>query len=112
MQYLLGADGGRRYAGQIGVSYEGLGVVTQTATLHVTADFSPWASDPDVLIRWIASPQSGSLIVMVPMGPERWGPNSEEWVIHLSYPVDDPRHSRTSGWRPTSATPSAYPTCP
>jgi 2,4-dichlorophenol 6-monooxygenase len=89
--YLLGADGGRSCAGQIGVRYEGLGVVTQTATLHVTADFSPWASDPDVLIRWIASPQTGSLIVMVPMGPERWGPTSEEWVIHLNYPVDDPK---------------------
>jgi 2,4-dichlorophenol 6-monooxygenase len=25
---------------------------------------------------------------MVPMGPERWGPDSEEWVIHLNYPVD------------------------
>ena len=25
---------------------------------------------------------------MVPMGPERWGPESEEWVIHLNYPVD------------------------
>jgi len=75
--YLLGADGGRRCAGEIGVRYEGLAVVTQTATLHVSADFSPWASDPDVLIRWIASPQTGGLIVMVPMGPERWGPSSE-----------------------------------
>ena len=28
---------------------------------------------------------------MVPMGPERWGPDSEEWVIHLNYPADDPR---------------------
>ena len=86
--YLLGADGGRRVAGLIGVDYEGLGVVTQTATLHVSADFSRWASDPDVLIRWIYSPQAGVLVVMVPMGPERWGPESEEWVIHLNYPVD------------------------
>ena len=31
------------------------------------------------------------MVVMVPMGPERWGPDSEEWVIHLNYPVDDPR---------------------
>jgi 2,4-dichlorophenol 6-monooxygenase len=90
-EYLLGADGGRRIAGLIGVEYEGLGVVTQTATLHVSADFSPWAGDPDVLIRWIFSPQSGVLVVMVPMGPNRWGPQSEEWVIHLNYPVDDPR---------------------
>ena len=75
-------------AGLIGVEYEGLGVVTQTATLHVSADFSRWAKDPDVLIRWIYSPQAGVLVVMVPMGPEHWGPDSEEWVIHLNYPVD------------------------
>jgi 2,4-dichlorophenol 6-monooxygenase len=25
------------------------------------------------------------------MGPKRWGPYSEEWVIHVNYPVDDPR---------------------
>ncbi|MGZ4286075.1 MAG: FAD-dependent monooxygenase [Solirubrobacteraceae bacterium] len=89
--YLLGADGGRRVAGLIGVDYEGLGVVTDTATLHVSADFSRLARDPEVLIRWIFSPQAGVLVVMVPMGPERWGPRSEEWVIHLNYPVDDPR---------------------
>ena len=28
---------------------------------------------------------------MVPMGPERWGPDSEEWVIHLNYLAEDPR---------------------
>jgi len=90
-QYLVGADGGRTVAGLVGVSYEGLGVVTQTATLHVTADLSAWAPDPDVLIRWIFSPQAGTLVVLVPMGPENWGPRSEEWVIHLNYPVGDPR---------------------
>ena len=87
-EYVLGADGGRRIPGLIGVEYEGLGVLTQTATLHVSADFSRWARDPDVLIRWIFSPQAGVLVVMVPMGPDRWGPESEEWVIHLNYPVD------------------------
>jgi len=90
-RYVIGADGGRCIAEMIGVSYEGLGVVAQTATLHVSADFSRWARDPDVLIRWIQSPQSGVGVVMVPMGPERWGPESEEWVIHLNYPSDDPR---------------------
>jgi 2,4-dichlorophenol 6-monooxygenase len=78
-------------AGLTGVTYEGLGVVTQTATLHVTADLTPWAGDPDVLIRWIFSPQAGTLVVLVPMGPDNWGPRSEEWVIHLNYPADDPR---------------------
>jgi 2,4-dichlorophenol 6-monooxygenase len=90
-RYVFGADGGRRVAGLIGVEYEGLGVITQTATLHLTADFSSLAPDPDVLIRWILSPQVGALVVMVPMGPDRWGPDSEEWVVHLNYPADDPR---------------------
>jgi 2,4-dichlorophenol 6-monooxygenase len=90
-RYVIGADGGRLVHRLIGVEYEGLGVLTQTATLYASADFSTCAPDPDVLIRWIYSPQAGVLVVMVPMGPERWGPESEEWVIHLNYPVDDPR---------------------
>ena len=28
---------------------------------------------------------------MVSMGPQRWGPQSEEWVIYLNYPAGDPR---------------------
>jgi len=90
-RYVIGADGGRTVPRLIGVTHEGLGVVTQTATLHVSADLSPWAREPDVLIRWILSPQTGTGAVLVPMGPERWGPESEEWVIHVQYPVDDPR---------------------
>jgi len=86
-------------------------VITQTATLHVPADFSPWARDPDVLIRWIFSPQAGVLVVMVPMGPERWGPQSEEWVIHLNYPVGDPGPSPTRRSKPTHARRWAFRTC-
>ncbi len=90
-RFVVGADGGRRIAGLIGVDYEGLGVITQTATLHVSANLSSHAPDTDVLIRWIYSPQVGALVVMVPMGPDRWGPDSEEWVVHLNYPANDPR---------------------
>ncbi|HVP02571.1 MAG TPA: FAD-dependent monooxygenase [Solirubrobacteraceae bacterium] len=90
-RYLIGADGGRTVPGLVGISHVGLGVVTETATLHVSADFSGLAKDDDVLIRWLVSPQTGVGVVMVPMGPERWGRQSEEWVIHLNYPVDDPR---------------------
>jgi 2,4-dichlorophenol 6-monooxygenase len=89
--YLIGADGGRTIPGLVGISYEGLGKLTNTATIHATADFSRWAPDSDVLIRWIQSPQAGTGVVMVPMGPDHWGPDSEEWVIHLNYPVEDPR---------------------
>ena len=55
---------------------------------------SRWARDEDVLSRWVLSPQYGAGVVLVPMGPERWGPDSEEWVIHVFYPVDaDPQES-------------------
>ena len=58
--YLIGVDGGRLVHRLIGVEYEGLGMITQTATLYVSANFSRCAPDPDVLIRWIYSPQAGS----------------------------------------------------
>ncbi len=89
--YLIGADGGRTIPAQIGVEFDGLGVVSEAVSFHVSADFSTLAPDPDVLIRWIISPERGASVVMVPMGPERWGPESEEWVIHLQYLVGDPR---------------------
>ncbi len=57
----------------------------------MSADLSTYARDPDVLLRWILSPQAGSLTTLVPMGPDRWGPDSEEWVQHISYPLDDAR---------------------
>ena len=90
-RYLIAADGGRTVAGLVGVEYEGLGVVGQTATIHASVDLSPWAGDPDVLLRWVWSPQAGTMVVLAPMGPTRWGADSEEWVIHLNYPADDPR---------------------
>jgi len=90
-QYVIGADGGRTIPGLVGIDYEGLGVLGRAATIHATADFSQLLSDEDILLRWCLSPQAGTGVVMVPMGPERWGTRSEEWVIHLNYQPDDPR---------------------
>jgi len=70
-RYLLGCDGGRTVPKLAGVGYEGLGVISQTATAHVSADLSKVARDPDVLIRWIWCPAIGALAVLVPMGPMR-----------------------------------------
>ena len=84
--YLLGADGGRSVGRQIGVELDGLRDVMRTATVHMTVDLSPWLRDPDVLIRWIVHTQyAGAFSVLVPMGPDHWGPDSEEWVFHMNY---------------------------
>ena len=46
-----------------------------------------------MLIRWLVNPDFGGSWasgVLVSMGPERWGTQSEEWVFHLQFAVDDP----------------------
>ena len=90
-RYLLGCDGGRTVPRMVGIPYEGLGVIAQTATAHISADLSKVARDPDVLIRWIWCPAIGEMAVLVPMGPHRWGPDSEEWVFHVTYRGEGPK---------------------
>ena len=89
--YLLACDAGRSVGPALGVEMVGGRDLAREISIHMTADLSAWATDPDVLIRWIWVPHTGALSVLVPMGPERWGPESEEWVFHLNYPADDPR---------------------
>jgi 2,4-dichlorophenol 6-monooxygenase len=90
-EYLLACDAGRTVGPALGVDMVGDRDLAREISIHMTADLSAWATDPDVLIRWIWVPHMGTLSVLVPMGPERWGPESEEWVFHLNYPSDDPR---------------------
>jgi len=91
-RYVLGCDGGRAIPKMIGIDIEGLGVLFQTATAHVSADLSKLARDPDVLIRWIWCPAISEMAVLVPMGPDHWGPDSEEWVFHVSYQGEGPKN--------------------
>lgn len=90
-RYVLACDGGRFVGPQLGVTMDGLRDVGQMVSMHMTADLSPWAKDPDVLIRWTWLPHMGKMATLVPMGPTRWGPESEEWVFHLNYTNEDPR---------------------
>jgi len=90
-QYLIACDGGRTIGPKLGVTLEGPRNLANEISIHMSADLSRWSGDPDVLIRWIWPPETGALAVLVPMGPKRWGPDSEEWVLHLNYPPDDRR---------------------
>ncbi|MFM8409895.1 MAG: FAD-dependent monooxygenase [Alphaproteobacteria bacterium] len=84
--WVLACDGGRTMGSRVGIELEGARDVAREISIHLSADLSRWARDPDVLIRWIWLPETGRLAVLVPMGPTRWGPDSEEWVFHLNYP--------------------------
>ncbi|GAA4523486.1 FAD-dependent monooxygenase [Amycolatopsis samaneae] len=91
-QYLIAADGGRTVGKLTGVEMNGARDIMKMVSIHMTADLSPWATDDDVLIRWLVNPDFGGSWsgVLVPMGPDRWGPASEEWVFHMQYATDDP----------------------
>ena len=87
--FLLGADGGRTVGRLLGVPMDGQRDVMRTISIHMSADLSPWQRDPDVLIRWIVHTRyGGAFSVLVPMGPDHWGPTSEEWVFHMNYPPE------------------------
>jgi len=90
-QWVLACDAGRTVGPMLGVEMKGARNIQNEVSLHISADLSKWARDPDVLIRWIWVPETGALAVLVPMGPNHWGPESEEWVFHLNYATDDPR---------------------
>ncbi|MFD5078634.1 FAD-dependent monooxygenase [Streptomyces sp. NPDC058371] len=90
-RYLLACDGGRTVGPALGIEAEGMRNVARMVTFHLTADLSRWARDPHVLIRWMYLPETGTAGVLVPMGPDHWGPESEEWVVHLNYPYEDDR---------------------
>lgn len=89
--WVLACDGGRTVGPLFGVEMEGPRGIQNVVSIHMSADLSRWARDSDVLIRWIWVPERGVQAVLVPMGPDRWGPESEEWVFHLNYPSDDTR---------------------
>jgi 2,4-dichlorophenol 6-monooxygenase len=89
--WVLACDGGRTIGRELGVEMEGARNLASEVSIHMTADLSKWATDDDVLIRWIWIAEGARLAVLVPMGPTRWGRDSEEWVFHMNYPDDDPR---------------------
>jgi 2,4-dichlorophenol 6-monooxygenase len=89
--YLLACDGGRTVGPRLGVELEGPRDIMRIVSVYMSADLSRVARDPDVLIRWIWTPASGRLATLVPMGPDHWGPDSEEWVFHLNYENEDTR---------------------
>jgi 2,4-dichlorophenol 6-monooxygenase len=90
-RYLLACDGGRTIGRMLGAEMEGSRGLMNEVSVHMSADLSRWSRDPEVLIRWLWPPDSGAFAVLVPMGPDHWGPDSEEWVFHLNYQTDDLR---------------------
>lgn len=87
--YALACDAGRTVGPSLGVTMEGLREVVRMVSVHISSDLSQWVTDPDVLIRWLIDPDRGRGAALVPMGPDDWGPASQEWVFHQQYAPND-----------------------
>jgi 2,4-dichlorophenol 6-monooxygenase len=90
-RWMLACDGGRTVGRKLGVTLEGARDVMRVVSIYMSADLSRWARDADVLIRWLWVPELGTFCTLVPMGPDHWGPESEEWVFHQNYDTTDTR---------------------
>jgi 2,4-dichlorophenol 6-monooxygenase len=90
-RYLLACDAGRTIGPRLGVTLDGVRDLFRIVSVYMTADLSRWARDPEVLLRWLWLPHLGQFGTLVPMGPDHWGPDSEEWVFHLNYENEDTR---------------------
>jgi 2,4-dichlorophenol 6-monooxygenase len=92
-QYVIAADGGRTVGGMVGIQLEGQRNILDMVSVHMTADLSSVLEDDSVFLRWLANPDFGGTLpggVLAPMGPGRWGTQSEEWVFHIGFPYGDP----------------------
>ena len=85
-RYLLACDGGQSIGPQLNVQMHGEAALATTISVHFSADLSqlPGIRDSDeVLNRTILNPDCGEPGLLVPMGPERWGRESREWVFSM-----------------------------
>ncbi|MGW9029416.1 FAD-dependent monooxygenase [Streptomyces sp. NPDC055722] len=88
--YLLGADAGRtvgKLAGAEVTLYERL---RKLVSLHLSVDLSQHFPSDDSILTWIFNPEYPDHLdfgaVLLPLGPERWGRHSEEWLLAVSRP--------------------------
>ena len=77
--YMIACDGGRTVGRILGVEMQGVRRFASQVSIHLSTDFSKLAVDDDVLIRWHYIPEISAMVVMVPMGPSKWGTESPEW---------------------------------
>lgn len=92
-QYMVAADGGRLVGPALGIPMDGIDRLFDMVTCWFGADLSKYIDDDSVMIRWFTNPEKGGSWgsgVMVALGPEKFGRESEEWLFHFAFQPDDP----------------------
>ena len=91
-RYVVAADGGRLCADLLGVDMDGPRRLRDMVSMHISADLKQWVQDDQVLLYYFIGPEGkgtfhGSACAL---GPDGWGSDSTEWVVHQSFAWGDP----------------------
>ncbi|EHK17937.1 uncharacterized protein TRIVIDRAFT_57842 [Trichoderma virens Gv29-8] len=100
-RYLIGADGGRTIGSKLGVEMEGPRNITDMVSVHFGADLSEYWDERYFACHFING-ECGTVFesgAIVPMGPS-WGKESEEWVFHFGFAMDDDKRHDESALLP------------
>jgi 2,4-dichlorophenol 6-monooxygenase len=93
-QYLLGADGGRTVAKLADINMADHVQLGHALNAHIAADLTPYFDDPEVWIRCVFNPDHPEYLdfgcVLIGIGPDNWGHQSEEWLVSMPLATDDP----------------------
>jgi 2,4-dichlorophenol 6-monooxygenase len=93
-QYLLGADGGRTVAKLAGINMADHVQLGHALNAHIAADLTSYFDDPEVWIRCVFNPDHPEYLdfgcVLIGIGPDNWGHQSEEWLVSMPLATDDP----------------------
>jgi 2,4-dichlorophenol 6-monooxygenase len=88
--YLLGADAGRTVGKLAGAGVTFHEQLRKLVSLHLSADLSQHFPSDDSILTWIFNPEYPDHLdfgaVLLPLGPQRWGRHSEEWLLAVSRP--------------------------
>ncbi|WP_052436376.1 FAD-dependent monooxygenase [Georgenia sp. SUBG003] len=92
-RYLVGADGGRFVADELGIAMAGESNLVDMVSAHFSADLRGLLPDDSCLINWFVNPDLGGSIgsgYLYHLGPWDEEEQSEEWVFACGFGPDDP----------------------
>jgi len=97
-EYVLGSDGGRMMADQLGIAWEGEKDIFDMVSAHFHAPLSKIHPNPNAFISWFINPSLGGSIrsgYLYPLGPFPSNPSTEEWYFGCAMLPDDPQRFDT-----------------
>lgn len=101
-RYLIGADGGRTVAGELGIGHTGPSDLVDMVSAHFSADLSPYLEDDSSLIYWFVNPDFAGSIgsgAIYHCGPWDERGVSKEWNFLCTFRPDDPERFDEEGMR-------------